>query len=258
MTKKTLFGSKELSIYLKEIKKIPIITNKRENEIFDLLEITTDIDERNELINEIVKGNIRFVVKIATQYQNYGIDIMDLISEGNIGLHKAVLKYNREMNVKFISCAVFWIKQAILSCLYENARTIRLPLNIIQEIQKNKKENPDYNDLNHGVPSCIDLFSENPDSGVVLYDTIPNVNDEFDIFNDPTDVNQRLNQILSVLTDREKLVIEKFFGLNCSEHNLDDLSEILDCTKERVRQIKDVSLQKLRNHSHKLLKVMNI
>ena len=164
MSKTPLQNTDELQQYIKDLKRIPVISHERQDEIFLLLQ-KNDITkkEREKLLNELVLGNLRFVISVAKLYQNQGLDILDLISEGNIGLIKAANRFKPDSGLRFISYAVWWVKQSILASLNENSRTIRIPSNIIQENQKEKKSHIDdefsfnrsESNLNPFIPTCI-------------------------------------------------------------------------------------------------------
>jgi len=266
MQKLKIINTDELQNYLKDLKKIPVITHERQDEIFKQLKNeSTSKEDRQKLNNELVVGNLRFVVSVAKQYQNQGLDLLDLISEGNIGLLKAVDRFDPSSGLKFISYAVWWIKQSMMASLNENSRTIRIPSNLIQETQKSKKDdftnyydNPNnmVGEIAYCLPFCIGLSHKIDDDGNELIDIVrdPNEQNPEDIFFSVDEIKKRVSAILSVLDDREKIIIEKYFGLNGIESNLDDLGEEFQCTKERIRQLKDKSLKKLRNESYNLLK----
>lgn len=269
MKKSILNATEEVQQYIKDIRKIPVITHERQDEIFKLLgdnKITKS--DRKKLNDELVKGNLRFVISIAKSYQNQGLDIMDLISEGNIGLIKAAERFNPDNGVKFISYAVWWIRQSILASLNENARTIRLPSNIVLETQKQKKDES-LDESNHivqndestshvNLPFCVGLFDDINEDGDQLIDIIPNkeADNPENIFNNLDEIKKRVSLMLGVLDDREKVIIEKYYGLAGIESNLEDLGEEFGCTKERIRQIKDKSLRKLRDNSYHLMKYL--
>jgi RNA polymerase primary sigma factor len=264
MQKSRIINTDEVQNYLKDLKKIPVITHERQEEIFKLLKEKdlTDTD-KEKLHHELVRGNLRFVVSIAKQYQNQGLDLLDLISEGNIGLIKSADRFDPSSGLRFISYAVWWIKQSMMAALNEHSRTIRIPSNLIQEVQKNKKDDFSYNNPNNTVnevtytlPYCVALNREINEEGDELIDIIrdPNEQNPESIFHSSDEIKKRVSAILSVLDDREKIIIERYFGLNGVESNLDDLGEEFQCTKERIRQLKDKSLKKLRNESYDLLK----
>jgi len=263
MSKSRIINTDEVQNYLKDLKKIPVITHERQDEIFNLLKDKNITEEdKKKLHKELIIGNLRFVVSIAKQYQNQGLDLCDLISEGNIGLIKSADRFDPTSGLKFISYAVWWIKQAMMAALNENSRTIRIPSNLIQETQKQKKNNFDnadpennVNELSYTLPFCIGLNREINEDGDELIDIIrdPNEDNPEDVFKTPEEIRKRVSAILSVLDDREKVIIEKYFGLNGVESNLDDLGEEFNCTKERIRQLKDKAIKKLRNESYSLL-----
>ena len=269
MSKTILYNTEEIQNYIKDIRKIKIISHDRQEEIFKLLsDKNITKSDKSLLYNELVLGNLRFVITISKMYQNSGMDLIDIISEGNIGLIKAAERFDPSSGFKFISYAVWWIKQSIMSSLNENVRTIRLPSNIVQENQKRKKNNQlsDEQFLIHhedaGVditlPYCVNLHQEINEEGDMLIDTIINHESENpeNILNSTEEIKKRVSMMLSVLDDREKIIIEKSYGLNGIEMNLEDLGEEFGCTKERIRQLRDRSLRKLRDHSYELLKYL--
>lgn len=261
--------TEEIQYYLKDLKKIPVITHEREYEIFKSLkdDKTLSKGERQKLIDEVIKGNLRFVISVAKTYQNQGLDIGDLISEGNIGLIKAIDRYDFTSGFKFISYAVWWIKQHILYSLNEYSRTIRVPSNVIQDAQKAKKKDAkdedkyfiEYSESSMvGIPTTIDLFREINEDGDTLIEIIANPNSELPdaIANSSEDLKHRINYMMSFLDDRERAIIDGYFGLLGGEKNLEDLGEEFGCTKERIRQLKDKAIKKLRNESFSLLKYL--
>lgn len=270
MKKSILISTEEIQQYIKDIKKIPVLSHERQDEIFKLLNNKNiSKQEKHNLHHELVIGNLRFVISVAKCYQNQGLDIMDLISEGNIGLIKAAERFDPTSTVKFISYAVWWIKQSIIASLNENARTIRLPSNLVQESQKQKKqENPGEEDLYKfdklddvylpNLPFTIGLYDQINEDGDELIDTIKNENADNpeDACNSLEEIKKKVSLMLSVLDEREKTIIEKYYGLTGVESNLDDLGEEFGCTKERIRQLKDKAIKKLRNESFVLLKYL--
>lgn len=264
MKKHIYINTDELQYYLKDLRKIPVIPNERQLEIFELLKNKKlPLKEQDELKKEMVLGNLRFVITIAKGYQNQGLDLMDLISEGNIGVLKAIERYdplkNEGVGVKFISYAVWWIRQSILASLNEYGRTIRIPSNLIQEIQKQKKVIEPYSeDVNFSLPFCVGLDDTINEEGQIIFDTIidPNQNNPDDILNTKEEIKKRISNILQVLDERERCIIEKYFGLNGIESNLEDLGDEFSCSKERIRQLKDRAIKKLRNESYLLVKYL--
>lgn len=267
MKKTALIATEDINYYIKDIRKIPVITHQRQYEIFERLsDINISKSEKNKLHEELILGNLRFVISVAKMYQNQGLDLMDLISEGNLGLIKAAEKFDPNSGHKFISYAVWWVKQSIKSALNEYSRTIRIPSNLIQETHKmnNKSEPYDKNgneiidendDQLQNLPYCVGLFSDINEDGDTLIQLIPNTNIESadHLLNSPEEIRKKVQLMLSVLDDREKVIITKYFGLTGVESNLEDLGEEFSCTKERIRQLRDKAIKKLRNESYELL-----
>lgn len=267
MKKSILTNAEEIQSYIKDLRKIPVITHQRQEEIFiDLQRKDITTIEKKRLYDELVKGNLRFVISVAKMYQNQGMDLLDIISEGNIGLIKAAERFDPTSGLKFISYAVWWVRQSIMASLNENARTIRIPSNLVQEAQKQKREEGNEEDnfrhdnneeqpVGDNLPYCIGLYKEINEEGDQLIDVIPNKNVESPeaILNSPEEIKKRVNLMLGVLDEREKTIIEKYYGLTGVESNLEDLGEEFGCTKERIRQLRDKAIKKLRNESFGLL-----
>lgn len=262
-------NTEEIFFYLKDIKKIPITSNEKLNQIIKELK-KEDLTEkrRGELLTDLILGNLRFVISVAKPFQGQGLDLADLISEGNIGLIRASESFDPNKKVKFISYAVWWIRQSIMSSLNDNARTIRLPSNVIQEHHKIKKTVLDENDkefskkyheqASHFVPYCVNLDDPINDEGDQLIDIVVNkdaVNPEMYLINDE-ERKKHVRNALSILEDKERLIIEKYFGLNGVQSNLEDLGEEFGYTKERIRQLKERAMKKLRNESFNLMKYL--
>ncbi len=267
MKKSIILNPEEIQTYIKDIRKIPVISHERQDEIFELLrDSKIDKSLQKELYNELVVGNLRFVISAAKMYQNQGMDLLDLISEGNIGLIKAAERFDPTSGLRFISYAVWWVKQSIIASLNENARTIRIPSNLIQEAQKAKKEervssednfyiNTEDEPAGSNLPYCVGLYKQINEEGDQLIDVIPNresPNPE-DSLNTPEEIKKKVAMMLSVLDEREKTIIERYYGLTGIESNLEDLGEEFGCTKERIRQLRDKAIKKLRNESYGLL-----
>ena len=262
-----LAKTEEIQYYLKDLKKIPVITHDREFEIFKIMKENKALSktERKAFVDELVTGNLRFVISVAKTYQNQGLDVADLISEGNIGLIKAIDRYDYTSGYKFISYAVWWIKQSIMYALNEYARTIRVPSNVLQDTQKQKREEITSYDGRFSfdnvtsplvpLPSTVDLFREINEEGDTLLELIPNQNADNPetLMINTEDLKIRIRQVMSSLDKREQAIIDGYFGLTGVEKNLDDLGEEFGCTKERIRQLKDKALKKLRNESYSLI-----
>lgn len=222
-------------------------------------------------INELVEANLRFVIRIAKDYQNNGLSLSDLISEGNYGLIKAAYRFDHTKGFKFISYAVWWIRQSILHSLNENARTIRLPVNMITKLTQLRKEldkfealnerSPVYgevldNDLEHHQSKCISLSNpineEGDEYGDILTDRIEK---EEPLSNK---IKMTLKKTLDILDKREREIVESYFGIceDCEPMTLEAIGERYGLTKERVRQIKHRAIMKLKHNTDDLVKAM--
>jgi len=249
----------EIQMYLKDIRKIKVMTPEREKELAQLIsaEGITDID-KDKIYQELLEGNLRFVITIAKQYQNQGMDLGDLIAEGNFGLMKAIKNFDWDRNLRFISYAVWWIKQSIIQCLNESSRTIRLPVNVVQEMHRAKKEaqrtNKELDEKFTSLPKTIDLDMNINEDGDTLVDLIENHNSERPdaVFDTEDLLKMKLREIMGVLDERERLIVEDYFGLSGTPRTLEDIGTDFSLTKERVRQIKEKALRKLRNESSDL------
>jgi RNA polymerase primary sigma factor len=261
--KKFIDTSEEsISIYLKEVRKAKILTPEEE------FEITKKIAEGDESqIEFLIKANLRFVISIAKEYQNQGLPLVDLINEGNYGLIKAAKKFDYTRGFRFISYAVWWIRQSILQCLSDNSRTVRLPVNITNQLSKINKEIAQFEQLNHRRPTDleVDMSALNHPTCTSLNDKINEEGDELvDLIEDnsfgrPDDdfysdeiLKNNLEKTLSILSDRERNIINMYFGIDGSAMTLEQIGEEYGLTKERIRQIKEKSLRKLRSNCDNL------
>jgi RNA polymerase primary sigma factor len=253
----------EIQVYLKDIRKIKVMTPERERELSNLISKgdLTESDVR-KIERELVEGNLRFVITVAKQYQNQGLPLPDLINEGNFGLLKAIRNFDWSKNLRFISYAVWWVRQSILQSLNDNARTIRLPVNVVQDLYKAKKEielkGGKLSDKFQNLPSIIDLDMNINDEGDTLIDIIKNENADMpdEIFNSQDVLKTKLISLLDILDEREKIIIEDYFGITGTCRTLEDIGTDFNLTKERVRQIKEKALRKLRNESSELFDYM--
>lgn len=266
-----------LDKYLHEIGKVNLITADEE------VVLAKRIKKGDKVALEtLIKANLRFVVSVAKQYQNQGLSLPDLINEGNLGLIKAAQRYDETRGFKFISYAVWWIRQAILQSLAEQSRIVRLPLNKIGSITRinktfNKLEQefqrePSLDEVAlllettaNVVEDAIKVSSHhismdapiNEEDSNNLYDVILN---EDSIQPDQGLMNQSLRKeierSLNTLTAREADVLRFYFGLSGnSQHTLEEIGERLNLTRERVRQIKEKTIKKMRhNYRNKFLK----
>lgn len=268
--------SASLDKYLQEIGKEDLITVEEEVELAQRIRKG---DQR--ALEKLTRANLRFVVSVAKQYQNQGLSLPDLINEGNLGLIKAAEKFDETRGFKFISYAVWWIRQSILQALAEQSRIVRLPLNQVGSLNKINKAFSRFEQENERRPSpeeladTLDLpaekvadtlrvsgrhisvdapFVEGEDNS--LLDVL--VNDDSPVA-DRTLINESLSteveRALSTLTERERDIIKSFFGINTQEMTLEEIGEQFGLTRERVRQIKEKAIRRLRHSSRsKLLK----
>jgi len=256
-------NQEEIQMYLSDIRKIKVMTPEREKELSEMI-CSGDITEvqRDAIHQELLQGNLRFVITVAKQYQNQGLPLGDLIAEGNLGLMKAIKNFDWTKKLRFISYAVWWIKQSIIQSLNENSRTIRLPVNVVQEMHRAKKEaqktNKELDEKFTTLPKVIDLDMNINEDGDTLVDLIENIDavqpDEG--FNTADLLKQKMIEIMGVLDDREKSIIMDYFGMTGVPRTLEDIGTDFSLTKERVRQIKEKALRKLRNESSDLFDYM--
>ena len=210
----------------------------------------------------MLEGNLRFVITVAKQYQGQGVDFSDLVAEGNIGLMKAINSFDWTKNLRFISYAVWWIRQSILQSLNEHSRTIRIPVNVIQDLYKEKKRTDKtgerIDDRFANLPSTINLQTQINEDGDTLIDLIVNKDSDMpdEVFNNDTQLKDGLFSIMSVLDERERQIVEDYYGISGTPRTLEDIGSDFNLTKERVRQIKEKALRKLRNESVTLFDYM--
>ncbi len=249
-------NQEEISNYLKDIRKLKVMTPERERELAQrMLSGFITEEEIKEIHKELLEGNLRFVITVSKQYQNQGLDLPDLIAEGNLGLMKAIEHFDWSKQLRFISYAVWWVRQSILQSLNENARTIRLPVNVVQELHKAKKEldksGVELPEKFINLPYTVNLDSPLNEEGDTLLDVLNNPNADLADANLSTEqtLKEKLLSMLDALDEREKIIIQDYFGLSGSTRTLEDIGNDFDLTKERVRQIKEKALRKLRNET---------
>lgn len=256
-------NQEEIAGYLKDIRKLRVMTPDRERELAQkMLSTSTTELEKKQIQKELLEGNLRFVITVSKQYQNQGLDLPDLIAEGNYGLMKAIENFDWTKGLRFISYAVWWVRQSILQSLNENARTIRLPVNVVQELHRAKKEldsaGVELPEKFATLPYTINLDNPLNEEGDTLLDILNNPNAELADANLSTEetLKQKLLSMLDVLDNRERVIIEDYFGLSGNTRTLEDIGGDFSLTKERVRQIKEKALRKLRNETGSLFDYM--
>jgi RNA polymerase primary sigma factor len=256
-------NQEEIAVYLKDIRRIRVMTPDRERELAKRM-LSPDVteQEKEQIQQELLEGNLRFVITVSKQYQNQGLDLSDLIAEGNYGLMKAIENFDWSKGLRFISYAVWWVRQSILQSLNENARTIRLPVNVVQELHRAKKEldsaGVELPEKFATLPYTINLDNPLNEEGDTLLDILNNPNAELADVNLSTEdtLKKKLLEMLDVLDNRERVIIEDYFGLTGNTRTLEDIGGDFSLTKERVRQIKEKALRKLRNETSSLFDYM--
>ena len=268
--------SASLDKYLQEIGKEELITVEEEVELAQRIR-----KGDQEALEKLTKANLRFVVSVAKQYQNQGLSLPDLINEGNLGLIKAAEKFDETRGFKFISYAVWWIRQSILQALAEQSRIVRLPLNQVGSLNKINKAFARFEQEHERTPSseelanALDLPTEKVTDTLRVAGRHVSVDAPFadgednsllDVLVNPDSPNAdrglineslatEVDRALETLTERERDIIRYFFGIGCSEMTLEEIGEKFDLTRERVRQIKEKAIRRLRHSSRsKLLK----
>ena len=256
-------NQEEIAGYLKDIRKLRVMTPEREKELAErMLSGTVTEMEKKQIQQELLEGNLRFVITVSKQYQNQGLDLPDLIAEGNYGLMKAIENFDWTKRLRFISYAVWWVRQSILQSLNENARTIRLPVNVVQELHRAKKEmdsaGVELPEKFATLPYTINYDNPLNEEGDTLLDILNNPNAELADANLSTEetLKEKLLEMLNVLDNRERVIIEDYFGLSGNTRTLEDIGGDFSLTKERVRQIKEKALRKLRNETGSLFDYM--
>lgn len=260
-----------VNLYFQEVNKYPMISVEEE------VELAARIKKGDEpAMRRLVEANLRFVISVAKQYQNQGLSFADLINEGNVGLVKAAAKFDETRGFKFISYAVWWIRQAIMQAISEQTRIVRLPLNRLSSIKKISKAIPFLEQQLQRDPTSSELadylevdeeqiamgnaiksrhvsfdkkIANNGESDFTLYDMvesddIPSPDSKLIVESVETDLVRAIQK----LSERESKVLFLFYGIsNYRVHNIHEISSILEISNERVRQIKNSALLKMKN-----------
>ncbi len=260
--------------YLQDISSIPLISPEEEVELARQIK-----NGSKEALDKLVTSNLRFVVSVAKQYQNQGLGLQDLIDEGNLGLIKAAERFDETRGFKFISYAVWWIRQSISHAIADQSRIVRLPVNQLGAVNRIKKEiarleqiynrQPTVEEIAEVVDMPIDKIAEilkisnrhismdapiNNEDDTLFIDTIPNEdtpNTDSLLINESR--SHEVAHALEILDDRERELICMFFGFGKShEYTLDEIGEKFGISRENARQIKDKAIKKLKKNSKKL------
>ena len=269
--------SASLDKYLQEIGREELITVSEEVELAQ--KIKAGGKEGRKALDKLTRANLRFVVSVAKQYQNQGLSLPDLINEGNLGLIRAAQKFDETRGFKFISYAVWWIRQSILQALAEQSRIVRLPLNQVGSLNKITKALSKFEQENERRPSADELaeqtgipvdkitdtlkvsgrhismdapFSEGEDN--TLLDVMTNTDSPMaDSALNQESLSKAVDRALRQLYDREREILKMFFGIGCQEMTLEEIGAKFDLTRERVRQIKEKAIRRLKGQKSKLL-----
>lgn len=262
--------------YLQEIGREELLTVEQEVELAQRIK-----KGDSKALEKLTKANLRFVVSVAKQYQNHGLSLQDLINEGNVGLIKAAEKYDETRGFKFISYAVWWIRQSIQQAIAEKSNLIKMPINQVETLNKITHASNKF-EQEHGRRPSLDEMAENLN---IEEDKIEDIvkasrrhvsadapigsgegNSLFDVFASDEEtqadrelvtesLREEIYRMLNVLNDRERIVITSFFGINQAEQTMAEIAIKCNLTRERVRQIKEKAIRKLRNNTrNKLLK----
>jgi RNA polymerase primary sigma factor len=268
--------SESLEKYLQEIGREEMISAEEEVELAQRIK-----KGDHKALERLTKANLRFVVSVAKQYQNQGLSLPDLINEGNLGLIKAAEKFDETRGFKFISYAVWWIRQSILQAIAEQSRIVRLPLNQVGSVNKINRMLSKFEQENERRPSLEEIsegtnlpeekvdeamsantrhvsvdapFSESDEGSlldVLINDNSPMADKQLV----KESLQAEIKQALSILNERERNVIEAFFGINSPEMTLEEIGVKYGLTRERVRQIKEKAIRRLREGTkNKMLK----
>ncbi|MCX7835071.1 MAG: sigma-70 family RNA polymerase sigma factor [bacterium] len=281
--------NQSLERYLQEIGEVPLLTAEQEIELAKQIRLGGRVGQR--ALDTLTKANLRFVVSVAKQYQNQGLSLNDLINEGNLGLIKAAQRFDETRGFKFISYAVWWIRQSILQALAEQSRVVRLPLNRVGAINKIQKKYSELEQLQEREPTAEEIAEALQMSPTEVNETLqmngrhlsmdaPFAQGEdnrlLDIVPDETStppdsglvresLEKEIERALATLTEREADVIRWYFGLHKKKKisgidgeelethepalTLEEIGEKLKLTRERVRQIKEKAIRRLRHQS---------
>jgi len=268
-------GDDSISKYFKDVRKSKLLTPEEEVKLAIRIQ---DGDER--AVENLCYSNLKFVISVAKEYQGQGLSLADLISEGNLGLVKAAKRFDHTRGFRFISYAVWWVRQSITQSLNDNSRMIRLPSNQIKRISDMKKdvekfqfENeraPVYGEISDNEGNLINLLSgptcssfnetineEGDELYILLEDKESAIEDNF--YGVDERVKDEIDNVLSTLSEREREIIESYYGINREYDGmtLEAIGDKYKLTKERIRQIKEKAIRKIRHNAHGLFDALN-
>ena len=266
--------SASLDKYLQEIGRQDLISVDEEVELAQRIH-----QGDQQALDKLVNANLRFVVSVAKQYQNQGLSLSDLINEGNVGLIKAAQKFDETRGFKFISYAVWWIRQSILQAIAEQSNMVRVPLNQAGLLNRTSKAQSRFEQLHERRASAEELadeldlplekvvetlkintrsvsvdapFADGEDN--TLLDVLPNNDSPLaDTTLNQESLSKEINRVLEQLTPRERDIVKMFFGIGCQEMTLEEIGLKFNLTRERVRQIKEKAIRQLKGHKSQLL-----
>ena len=265
--------SVSLDKFLQEISREELISAEQEVELAQRIH-----KGDRQALEKLVRANLRFVVSVAKQYQNQGLSLPDLINEGNLGLIKAASKFDETRGFKFISYAVWWIRQSILIALTDQSSLVRQPLNQVNMVKKISKAIEKFEQENERRPSAdeemLDVPAEKIDSTTLTKGRRVSIDAPFVDGEDNSLLDVMVNEdspkadnglmaeslsleierALSILTDREREIIKMFFGIGCPEATLEEIGDKFGLTRERVRQIKEKAIRRLRNSNNESIR----
>ena len=260
----TLKETQSLKAYLDAVSSIPMIPQEKEIELAGKIKAGSQ-----EALDELVCANLRFVISVAKKFQHQGLPLEDLISEGNLGLIRAAHKFEAERGFKFITCALWWVRQAIVESITMNGKAIRLPLSRIKDMAKVRKAISSFNARESRDPVFAEIVKETglSESKVVMSMKAVNIMSSMDeplgeedftlgdtlsddtFKTDDSGTSEKIdavNRILDTLTGKEKMIIQLTFGVGGEEKTIEEISSAIGLGKERIRQIREAALRKLR------------
>ena len=265
------------ALYFRDLNRYPTLTPQEEQALISIIKDDARADIHKAALQRLIRGNLRFVVSVARKYQGRGLSLLDLINEGNLGLFKAARRFDMDKDVKFISYAVWWIRQSIQKALFEQVGAVRIPPNklaLVNRFKRSLVENggdyertmalPEFceyeRDIIEVMEKIVDVSLDAPigdDSGnTESVSTLMDVlgaegNQELEF--ERNELRKTINEALSILPEREEEILRMFYGLDSIEDTtLKDIGEDLKLSRERVRQIKNKTLRKLqKNKEHK-------